>query len=146
MKARCDREVSFFPNYNILLFVPPCIRHCFFKTESLNMVEQSKEHKKVSIYGTSIHERLDNSPLVPVTNLLMHRHMQFMSFQRSNAFLLPFQKCAFLFFYFFLRCKRKKMMQNVSTTAKPLLTSQKNKQVCLHGKVKMLYQGKRFSV
>lgn len=28
----------------------------------------------------------------------------------------------------------------------PFLTPQKNKQVCLHGKAKMLNQGKRFSV
>lgn len=35
-------------------------------------------------------------------------------------------------------------MQNVSTTAKNLLTSEKNKQVCLCEKVKMLYQGEGF--
>lgn len=32
-------------------------------------------------------------------------------------------------------------MSNVSTIAKALLTSQKNKQVCLCGKVKLLNQG-----
>lgn len=101
MKARCDREVSFFPNYNILLFVSPCIRHHFFKTESLNMVEQSKEHKKVSIYGTSIHEGSDNSPLVPLNNLLVHRHMQSCRFKEAMHFYCHFRTVPFFFFLFF---------------------------------------------
>lgn len=89
--------------------------------------------------GSSIHQGLRNLSLASVTDLLMHRYIQFMSLQQSNAFSLSFHHCIFSF-----RCKRKMTIQNVSTTAKTLLTSKKNRQACLYGKVKVLYQGKGF--